>query len=214
MASFSLKTGITFMRSRWSTVCFRPARKSELRKSFLVMSSWLHARSMCENSRSYRAIRPLCPQAAAARRCASFRAVSDSLRLKPCSSRGLLLRICSRRIRCRPAPTEPDVTRMTCRPLLTSTSICSMRLPILPRASLPSEARDTTCVPTLTTIFRAEVTLARSKAASELSLSWPLDTTLGLLSSRGTAISSANMADVPRWLIRVKRVESSHLSQL
>ena len=65
-----------------------------------------------------------------------------------CSWSGLLFRTLCCINFCRPTPTPPLVTRMTCLPLLTRASSCSTRAPRRPRANLWSLPRVTTAVPT------------------------------------------------------------------
>mmetsp|Transcript_7385 Transcript_7385/g.18974 ORF Transcript_7385/g.18974 Transcript_7385/m.18974 type:complete len:249 (-) Transcript_7385:80-826(-) len=198
MASFQLKTGTIFMLIRWSTVSRMPVLKEVPRKSLRVTSSWEQERSMWLNSRSYRLIRPLCPDAAAARRSAptGFPILSLSS-FRVCSCRGLLFRICSRRMRCSPDPTAPDVTRMISRPLRTSPSSCSIRFPMRPSARRPSHWRDTTCLPTLTMTRRECVSLVRSSrhsATSERGEAWPEDAS-GVL----VPLLLAPLRYAPRW---------------
>mmetsp|Transcript_27788 Transcript_27788/g.49642 ORF Transcript_27788/g.49642 Transcript_27788/m.49642 type:complete len:264 (-) Transcript_27788:202-993(-) len=178
MASFQLNTGMIFIPSSRSTVCLMPFLKSSPRKSLRVTSSWEQERSMWLKRRSYRLIRPLCPEAAAARISDPVGSAPDSTlsSFKLCSCKGVLFRICSRLTRCTPEQTAPEVTRMISRPLLTNPSSCSIKLPILPSASRPSQLRETTCLPTLTIILRAFVSFIRSdrvSAASERGDTWP-----------------------------------------
>jgi len=67
MASFSLKTGTTFMLSKSSVVADRFLRKSASAKSLLVTRIWAAWQSIRPKRESYRAMSPLCPAAAAAR---------------------------------------------------------------------------------------------------------------------------------------------------
>mmetsp|Transcript_12199 Transcript_12199/g.28953 ORF Transcript_12199/g.28953 Transcript_12199/m.28953 type:complete len:207 (-) Transcript_12199:431-1051(-) len=160
VASFQLTTGTFFIERRWSTVCLRPLVNSGFLKSLCVTRSCDTPRSMWEKRRSYSDIRALCPHAAAARREVSRLGDASSLRLWSCS--GLLFSICSRRMRCWPDITAPDVTRITSRPLLTRASSCSTSIPIRESANLPSQDLDITFVLTFTTIRLAPDNCSRS----------------------------------------------------
>ncbi len=67
MASFSLKTGTTFMLNKSSVVADRFLRKSASAKSLLVTRICAAWQSIRPKRESYRAMSPLCPAAAAAR---------------------------------------------------------------------------------------------------------------------------------------------------